>query len=204
VAGQAMSMTAFITRSDLAVGTDSLTSDVRFSWAYRPVGKRWMLLDRLDLLYDERSVDAGTDDSRRVVNNLNANWQLGERTQLGLQYGSRYARSTFDGVAYDGYSDLFGLDLRRDLNSRYDVGVHGTVLHSWDAQVAEYSVGVDLGVSIAKNVWVSFGYNLAGFDDRDFSAARYTDRGPFIKMRIKADQDTFKDLGFDLSRARGP
>jgi uncharacterized repeat protein (TIGR01451 family) len=204
VAGQAMSMTAFITRSDLTLGTDSLTSDVRFGWAYRPVGKRWMLLDRLDLLYDERSAEAGTDDSRRIVNNLNANWQLDERMQLGLQYGSRYARSTFDGVAYDGYSDLVGLDLRRDLNRRYDVGLHGTVLHSWDAQVAEYSVGIDVGVSFAKNVWISFGYNLTGFDDRDFSAARYTDQGPFIKLRIKADQDTFKDLGFDHPRAAGP
>ena len=197
VAGQALSMTVFITDSNLAAGSDSLASDIRFAWAYRPTGRRWMLLDRLDLIYDERSADAGRSDSRRVVNNLNANWQLDERTQLGLQYGSRYARSTFDGVAYDGYSDLAGIDLRRDLNRRFDVGVHSTVLHSWDVHVAEYSVGLDLGVSFAKNIWVSFGYNLTGFDDRDFSAARYTDQGPFIKLRIKADQDSFKDLGLE-------
>jgi len=203
VAGQAMSMTAFITDSDLAAGTASLTSDVRLSWAYRPVGKRWMLLDRLDLIYDEQTALTGKDDSRRVVNNLNANWQFDERTQFGVQYGSRYARSTFDGVAYDGYSDLVGLDLRRDLNHRYDIGLHSTVLHSWNARVAEYSAGIDLGVSFAKNVWVSFGYNFAGFADRDFSAARYTDQGPFIKLRIKADQDTFKDLGFDFASPAG-
>jgi hypothetical protein len=160
-----------------------------------------MLLDRLDLLYDERSADTGRTDSRRIVNNLNASWQVDERMQLGLQYGSRYARSTFDGAAYDGYSDLAGVDLRRDLNRRFDVGLHATVLHSWDTHVAEYSVGLDLGVSFAKNVWVSFGYNLTGFDDRDFSAARYTDQGPFIKLRIKADQDTFKDLGIELGGA---
>jgi hypothetical protein len=194
-------MTLFITDSDLAVGSDSLASDIRFAWAYRPTGKRWMLLDRLDLLYDERSADTGRTDSRRIVNNVNANWQLGEGMQLGLQYGSRYARSTFDGVAYDGYSDLVGVDLRRDLNRRFDAGLHTTVVHSWDTHVAEYSVGLDLGVSFAKNVWVSFGYNLTGFDDRDFSAARYTDQGPFIKLRIKADQDTFKDLGLDLGGA---
>ena len=204
VAGQALSMAALITKSNLTTGTDTLMSDVRFSWAYRPTARRWMLLDRLDLIYDERSADTGHQDSRRVVNNMNANWQLDERTQLGLQYGSRYARSTFDGVAYDGYSDLAGVDLRRDLNRRYDVGLHATALHSWESRVVEYSVGLDLGVSFAKNVWVSFGYNLIGFDDRDFSAARYTDQGPFIKLRIKADQDTFKDVGFDLRGAAGP
>jgi hypothetical protein len=51
---------------------------------------------------------------------------------------------------------------------------------------------------------VSFGYNLTGFNDRDFSAARYTDQGPFIKLRIKADQDSFKDVGFDLRGTAGP
>ncbi len=204
IAGQALSMTALITRSDLTAGTDTLMSDVRFSWAYRPVDKRWMLLDRLDLIYDDRSAVTGIEDSRRVVNNMNANWQLDDRTQLGVQYGSRYARSTFDGVAYDGYSDLAGLDLRRDLSRRYDIGVHATVLHSWEAHTAEYAVGVDLGISFARNVWVSFGYNLIGFNDRDFSAARYTDQGPFIKLRIKADQDSFKDVGFDLRGTAGP
>jgi len=203
VAGHALSMTAFITDSDLTVGTDSVTSDIRFGWAYRPVGKRWMLLDRLDLIYDGQTADLGKSDSRRVVNNLNANWQFDSRTQFGVQYGSRYARSTFDDVAYDGYSDLVGLDLRRDLNRRYDIGLHGTVLHSWDAAVAEYSMGIDLGVTFAKNIWVSFGYNFAGFADRDFSAARYTDQGPFIKLRIKADQDTFKDLGSEFRSLTG-
>ena len=203
-AGQALSMTALVVRSDLATGSDSLTGDVRFSWAFRPLERRWMLLERLDLIYDDRSDVTGTSDNRRIVNNLNANWQVDARTQLGLQYGSRYARSTFDGVAYPGYSDLAGLDLRRDLNRRYDVGVHATALHSWQSQVMTYAVGLDLGVSFARNVWVSFGYNLTGFSDRDFSAARYTDRGPFIKLRIKADQDTFKDLGFDLRGATGP
>jgi uncharacterized repeat protein (TIGR01451 family) len=203
-AGQALSMTALMARSDFATGIDSRTADVRFSWAFRPTERRWMLLDRLDLIYDDRTDAAGANDSRRIVNNLNANWQLDARTQLGLQYGSRYARSTFDGVSYDGYSDLAGIDLRRDLNRRYDVGVHATALHSWEAQVIDYAFGVDLGVSLARNVWISFGYNLTGFNDRDFSAARYTDRGPFIKLRVKADQDTFKDLGFDLRAAMGP
>jgi hypothetical protein len=38
------------------------------------------------------------------------------------------------------------------------------------------------------------GYNFAGFHDEDFSRNRYTEQGPFIKLRIKADQDTFRDL----------
>ena len=54
-------------------------------------------------------------------------------------------------------------------------------------------------MSVARNVWVSVGYNFTGFDDDDFGASRYTAQGPYVKLRIKADQDTFKDV---LSIAR--
>ena len=40
-----------------------------------------------------------------------------------------------------------------------------------------------------QNAWVSLGYNLLGFQDEDFSAADYTAQGPFVRFRIKFDQD---------------
>jgi hypothetical protein len=73
-------------------------------------------------------------------------------------------------------------------------------LHSWNAGTSDASVGVDVGISVARNTWVSIGYNFAGFYDKDFSAARYTAQGPFIKFRMKLDQDTFKDLSLDSLR----
>jgi hypothetical protein len=52
-----------------------------------------------------------------------------------------------------------------------------------------------VGFTLARNVWIAVGYNFQGFQDEDFSANRYTEQGPFIKLRIKADQDTLKDFG---------
>jgi hypothetical protein len=37
--------------------------------------------------------------------------------------------------------------------------------------------------------------------DADFGASRYLDQGPFLKLHIKADQDTFKDLRLDSLHA---
>jgi hypothetical protein len=68
------------------------------------------------------------------------------------------------------------------------------MLSSLESGVSDQSVGVDLGVSVARNVWVSVGYNFAGFRDDDFEASRYTAQGPFVKFRMKADQDTFRDM----------
>ena len=51
-----------------------------------------------------------------------------------------------------------------------------------------------MGVTVFENVWISLGYNFAGFRDDDFSGSNYTAQGPFITFRIKADQDTFREL----------
>ena len=64
----------------------------------------------------------------------------------------------------------------------------------WWARGWVGSAGLSLGHSFAKNVWLSFGYNFAGFEDEDFAQARYTANGPYIQFRIKFDQDSLRDL----------
>ena len=194
IAGHAFSMTAHWFDSTFVNGSDATAGEVQLGWSYRPATSAWIILDRLDLKQDARSDAASDIESARVINNLNANWQLDTRTQLGLQFGGRYVRSTFDGERYSGLSTLYGVDVRRELTMRLDVGLHGTMLSSLQSGVSDQSVGVDLGVTVARNVWISIGYNFAGFRDDDFEASRYIAQGPFIKFRMKADQDTFRDM----------
>jgi hypothetical protein len=200
--GHAFSLTTQWFDSALQNGNDTLAGEMQFSWAYRPVESAWIMLNRLDLKDESRQDTSGEFESARAIDNFNTNWQLNPWTQLGLQLGARYIRSTIDDEKYSGASTLYGLDFRRDLNARFDVGVHGTMLSSLQSHVSDGSVGVDLGVTVAKNMWISIGYNFAGFRDDDFEASRYTAQGPFIKFRIKADQDTFKDLSLDSLRAQ--
>ncbi|NNF41118.1 MAG: hypothetical protein HKN64_07045, partial [Woeseiaceae bacterium] len=54
--------------------------------------------------------------------------------------------------------------------------------------------GLDVGYNLMDNMWVQFGYNIAGFHDSDFSAARYTAEGPFLQVSFKADQHTLKQI----------
>jgi uncharacterized repeat protein (TIGR01451 family) len=197
--GHAMSVSlqAFDSAMQLSESTEAVG---RFAWAYRPDSSKWIVFDRLELKHDEQGSLGGSFESSRIVNNLHANWQLNPKMQLGLQYGARYVSSTFDGEQYAGLSDIAGLDVRRQLTRRFDVGVHAAVLHSWESDVMDHSVGVDVGTTIAKNIWVSVGYNFAGFRDGDFSQSRHTAQGAYLKIRIKADQDTFKDLSLDSLR----
>jgi uncharacterized repeat protein (TIGR01451 family) len=197
--GHAFSLAAQYMTSDpkaslTATRNDMTAALVRMGWAYRPVDSKWIVLDRLDIKRDSRLDTLGEFESTRVINNTNINWQADQRTQVGVQIGGRYVVSTFDGDRYAGNSSLLGFDIRRDLSARFDIGLHGTQLNSWKSGTSDTSVGLDVGITIARNMWVSVGYNFQGFNDRDFEASRYTAQGPFLKLRIKADQDTFKDI----------
>ena len=44
------------------------------------------------------------------------------------------------------------------------------------------------------NLWVTVGYNLAGFHDSDFSRAGYTAEGPYLQVAFKADQHMLKSI----------
>jgi uncharacterized repeat protein (TIGR01451 family) len=200
IRGHAFSLQANVLTSDAGLRGDQAAALVRMSWAFRPIDSEWIILDRLELKHDTRKDTLGMFESSRVVNNLNTNWQLDPHTQIGIQFGARYVISTFDGERYSGYSDLYGFDARRDLSERFDVGFHGAWLHSWSAGTSDATAGIDLGITVARNMWVSIGYNFTGFDDKDFAATRYTAQGPFVKFRMKVDQDTFKDLNTDSLR----
>ena len=199
VAGRALSLTAHWLDNDATAGA-SRTADTRFSYAYRPIDSRLVMLDRLDLESNDSMSSLSTIASARLVNNLNLHWQVGQKLEIGTQVGARFTRSTIDGERYAGWTSLLGIDLRRDLTKMLDIGLHATELHSFAAGTREQSIGVDVGINAAKNLWLSVGYNFQGFRDEEFDASRYTAAGPYIRFRFKTDQDSLRDL--DLSRLR--
>jgi uncharacterized repeat protein (TIGR01451 family) len=192
--GLALSAGMSLFNTEAMAGTETLDGDVRLSLAFRPKNTRWIVLDRLDYKFEHRRDADGQYQARRIVNNLHANYQPHHKLQVALQYGAKYVFDTFDNRSYKGYTDLTGMDLRYDLSNRWDAGLHASVLHSWDAGQMDYRTGCSVGYAVMKNMWVSLGYNFTGFKDEDFSAADYTAAGPFLKMRIKFDQQSVKDM----------
>ena len=189
--GLAAALQAF--RTGYSSGTGKENGDLRFGLAYRPKATSWIILDRLDFLVDKQTGTGLDFDSRRIVNNINANYKANHRTQLSLQYGSKYVTETIDSNDYSGYTDLTGLEARYDVTKKWDIGLRGNALHSWSVDQFKYGAGASVGYSFVKNVWLSVGYNFAGFTDRDFSRADFTAAGPFIKFRMKFDQGSVRD-----------
>jgi hypothetical protein len=156
------------------------------------------VLERLDLVEDDRTDLLTSFETSRLVNNVNLHWQIGQLFEFGTQLGARYTKSTIEGERFSGWSKLLGFDTRRELTRVLDLGGHLTWLDSEAGATTQRSAGFDFGISAARNVWISIGYNFEGFRDDHFDAARYTAQGPYVKFRMKFDQDSFKDL--DLAR----
>lgn len=189
-----------------ADGSSKLSGDLRLGLAYRPLYTRWIILNRLDLLDDRQrggaanttttngtTVTSLDSDNRRIVNNLSANCKLDGKFQVSLFYGAKYLLESIDSRDYSGFTDLAGIEGRYDLAKDWDIGIRGSVLHSWSAGQVGYSAGPSVGYNVIRNAWVSIGYNLVGFSDKDFSAADYTAQGPFIRFRFKFDQNSVRE-----------
>lgn len=175
-------------------GQELLGADLSLGWAHRPSGNRWTFLNRTDWIFERRQEALLDLKSTRFVNNSNINWLPTRSSQIAFQYAAKYVRSNFVEFSATGYLDLWGAEWRYDFPGRFDVGLQGAWYRSPKFGIEEVSAGVDLGVTLGTNLWLSIGYNFDGFQDDDFSRARYTAQGPFLRLRMKVDQASLKDL----------
>ncbi|MEO9600563.1 hypothetical protein [Parasphingorhabdus sp.] len=185
------------------------------SWAHNPAGSEWSWLAKLEVREDQvRNAVAGAPGpiggvpllvdgnvtSRRVINSISVNYtpidadcyEIGE---YNFFWGSRYVFDRFGPDDVEGWSNIFGADIKYDLSSIMDIGGQVTARIGNGFDTIAYSGGPSIGLSPFKNGYISMGYNVVGFADRDFEESRYTRDGPFITFRLKFDQETLGNLG---------
>src|SRR5690606_28895813 len=151
--------------------------------------------------------------SARIINNFVLNYasaawgeddgsgsvlDLYQRSQLSLYYGSKYVIDSYGAGDYAGYTDILGAEYRFDLTSRIDIGIRASVLHSCSQDTYAWAFGPSVGFTPFTNAWVSVGYNVRGFSDRDFESSHYAALGAHLVLRM-----TFVQRPFVLDRARG-
>jgi uncharacterized repeat protein (TIGR01451 family) len=166
-------------------------NDLRLSYAHRPSDSQWVWFDRADYITQSSQTSGSSLNGTKLVNNLNTNYMPSRRTQIAMQYGSKYVLETIDGTDYKGYTDLIGAEIRHDITQRWDIGMFGSMMRSVNAGVRSYGLGASVGFKVVDNMWLAMGYNVRGMDDRDFSDASYRAKGAYITLRMKVDQDTF-------------
>ncbi|MEN3748332.1 hypothetical protein TPR58_14245 [Sphingomonas sp. HF-S3] len=190
--------------------SSSITADLAL--ALRPVDSRWSLLERFQLRQDSAGAQTSTNNSLgiptfangtlatfRLVNNIAVNYRTGAEGdghgfEASLYYGAKYVRGRYADETVDGFVHVVGVELRQDLGTRFDIGAQASVQHGLTSGTIAWSAGPSAGASPAKNLWVTAGYNISGYRDRDFEDARWTRQGPYLTVRMKFDQDMLGSL----------
>ena len=168
--------------------------NIRLGLVYRPPLTRWIHLNRFDIIHENQTGGGQPDmTSWRIVNNYTANYRPRKHLQVSLKYGAKFVMDTISGRKYQAYTDHTGFEMRYDITKKWDVGLCGSLLHSWNGGQLAWSGGASTGYNVIDNSWVSLGYNVWGFTDKDFSAADYTAQGPYVRFRMKFDQQSVKD-----------
>ena len=201
------------------LGASTTTSQAEISWAHRPADSQWSFLNKSEFRYDAVQgavagltgpiggaplmID-GDAKSRRVINSLSVNYSpidqddglFIERGEYALFWGTRYVFDKFGQDDVKGWSNIVGADMKFDLSDVADIGAAGTVRIGSNGKNIAYSGGPVLTVTPFKNANISFGYNIVGFEDRDFEDSRYTRSGPFVTLKMKFDQESLAGFKF--------
>ncbi|WP_430461942.1 OmpA family protein [Thalassolituus sp. LLYu03] len=169
--------------------------DTTFDLALRPRKHPVALLWQARWVQQAEGTDGELPErTRKLINNLHGNWLFTPANQLAAQYGIKRVLDQYDSDNYASTTDFMAAEWRHHLNDRWDIGAHGRRLHSYEAGQTEHGTGVSVGWIPQTNVWLGLGYNFTGFIDTDFSAANFTAKGVYLKMRFKADQETLATL----------
>ena len=185
--------------------------DIKLSFgsAWHPKEEDFVFLSRLDLVSEKSSdninddinafADSNDNEAQKVIHNMHYNKQMSQKTQLGIHHGIKYVKDENNGVTSSSTIDTATVELRRDINKRWDIGFHTGYLRDWKARAMEYVAGISVGMNPKKNIWVELGYNIEGFTDKDFDNSNYTSEGVYVDFRYKFNQDSFNG---DLSDRR--
>jgi uncharacterized repeat protein (TIGR01451 family) len=200
-------------------GASTTAAAAEISWAHRPSDSQWSFLNKTEFRYDAvKNAVAGLPGpvggapllvngdvkSRRIINSLSVNYTpidkddglFIERGEYAFFWGTRYNSDRYGPDDVKGWSNVIGADVRFDLSDFADVGASGTVRIGTNGRNLSWSGGPSVTVTPFENANITLGYNLVGFEDRDFENSRYTRSGPFLTFKLKFDQQSL--AGFKL------
>ncbi|MFN3863587.1 MAG: hypothetical protein ACK4RT_04820 [Erythrobacter sp.] len=209
------------TLSEAAGGSTAEILDASIAFAHRPDGAPLAMLGRLEFRSDQITggvageiggaggagrtalVVDGNAVARRLVASLSANFTPRgtdngaevRRQEFALFLGARHSLDRFEGTELSGTSVLVGADGRIGIGERFEIGASATVRSNLNDKVTSFAYGPTIGVVPAKGMLVTLGYNVDGFRDGDFSAARNTGKGVFAAARMAFDADSLGFLG---------
>jgi uncharacterized repeat protein (TIGR01451 family) len=161
--------------------------------AYRPVSTDvWNALSRIEYKKDSDSTlgPGLSRDESGLILSTHLNVQPSRSWVTSARYAAKWGNDRSNGLSSRSFTQLIGGRSTWDLTQRWDVSLQA--YRMWGDGAAETAVGVEVGYLAWKNMWVSLGYNIKGFKAADLAGEAYTQRGVYLRLRFKFDENVFE------------
>jgi large repetitive protein len=122
---------------------------------------------------------------------LHANWQPRRPFTFSGRYAAKWVNEDSNGIKAKNNAHLLSARAIWEIAPRWDISVTGSTVIGRGAQAKTYAVGMELGFMVMENLWLSGGYNFYGYRDEDFANGEYTNKGMYLRLRYKFDEDLF-------------
>lgn len=161
--------------------------------AYRPVDTNvWNALGRIEYKRDQdNTLGAGLNrDTSSWIASTHLNLQPSHHWLMSGRYAAKWLTDRSGGLESRSLTQLVGARATWDMTERLDLGLQA--YRMWGNGAAETAVGVEAGYLVWKNLWLSVGYNVKGFGAADMAGEAYTQRGAYLRLRFKFDENLFE------------
>lgn len=187
---------------DKAADGDQSQQRVQVGAAYRPVDhNRVAVVGKLEHRRERNSELAQAESRDLWVASVSGNWHPTRAWWLGARLATKDVDESLEGVQDSYRASLAGVRATHDVTEHIDIGVISNYRYSPDGHTEDWAAGLELGYAVQTNLWLSLGYNWGGFSDRDLSGADYTQRGWYIRLRYKFDEDLFNGANPEANRS---
>jgi uncharacterized repeat protein (TIGR01451 family) len=166
---------------------------VQAGLAYRDLATdRWNSLGRVEYRNEDDSTQPGLRLKRALtLGSLHFNYQPDSSMLISGRFATKAVHEDSTGLTSSSKVSLLSGRMTVDFARDWDFGIHASMLGSRNFSDRQFGLGVEVGYQLASNTWLSAGYNIFGFREKDLTSDP-TDRGAYIRLRYKFDEDVFK------------
>ena len=170
-----------------------LDERLQLGFAYRQTESDvWSGLARFEHRYERDDTQLNHEIKRNTeIFSTHINYQPSKDFIWTGRYGAKWTNDQTIGLNTQFNTQLLSTRFTYDLSQHWDIGIYGATLFSRGFKARELGFGVEAGYLLTSNLWLSVGYNIMGFREDDLTGGDYTNRGAFLRLRYKFDEDLF-------------
>ena len=173
---------------------DTLRDRVQLGLAYRDATTNlWNGLLRFEQRYEYADAPLAGFVSDRSVSIISGhvNYQPNNKLIYSGHYAGKWVNDQSNDFSSRNNLHLLSGRFTYDLSKKWDVSGNASALFSGDMRSRQGGLGFELGYLLKDNLWLSGGYNIFGFSDKDLVGEGYTNPGIFARIRFKFDENSF-------------